>query len=89
MAAKFMNNRNIQLFTSEQVRKLRLKLKMNQSEFWSALGVSQSGGSRYEGGRNIPEPVQLLLKMVYGPKVAGDKLLKTLREQVTLFKVKK
>ncbi|WP_425425591.1 helix-turn-helix domain-containing protein [Uliginosibacterium gangwonense] len=35
---------------------------LNQSAFWAPLGVTQSGGSRYEStGRTIPTPVALLL----------------------------
>ena len=29
-------------------REIRRKLGMNQQQFWSTLGVTQSGGSRYE-----------------------------------------
>ena len=33
---------------------------LNQSAFWAPLGVTQSGGSRYEStGRAIPTPVAL------------------------------
>lgn len=35
----------------------------NQSDFWSRLGVTQSGGSRYESGRNVPKPVRLLMRL--------------------------
>lgn len=58
------------------VRDVRRKLGMNQSEFWSKIGVTQSGGSRYESGRNIPRPVQALLRLVH-------------IEQLDLTKVKK
>jgi len=34
---------------------------LNQSQFWSRFGVTQSGGSRYETGRNLPRPVAMLL----------------------------
>ncbi len=34
---------------------------LNQSEFWSRFGVTQSGGSRYESGRNIPKPLKTLM----------------------------
>lgn len=44
---------------------LRVKLRLNQHEFWSRLGVTQSGGSRYESGRNIPKPVAILAHLVY------------------------
>lgn len=33
----------------------------NQSEFWTKFGVTQSGGSRYESGRNMPTPLKLVL----------------------------
>lgn len=46
-------------------REIRRKLGMNQQQFWSRLGVTQSGGSRYESGRNIPRPVQHLLRLVH------------------------
>ena len=46
-------------------RELRRKLGMNQSQFWSKLGVTQSGGSRYESGRNMPRPVRELLRLVH------------------------
>ena len=39
----------------------RKKLGLNQSEFWSRFGVTQSGGSRYESGRSLPRPVAMLV----------------------------
>jgi transcriptional regulator with XRE-family HTH domain len=47
------------------VREIRRKLGLNQQQFWSKLGVTQSGGSRYESGRNMPRPVQQLLRLVH------------------------
>jgi len=47
------------------VREIRRKLGLNQQQFWAKLGVTQSGGSRYESGRNIPRPVQALLRLVH------------------------
>jgi transcriptional regulator with XRE-family HTH domain len=46
-------------------RDIRRKLGLNQQQFWSKLGVTQSGGSRYESGRNMPRPVQQLLRLVH------------------------
>jgi DNA-binding transcriptional regulator YiaG len=40
---------------------IRKKQNLNQTEFWTRYGVTQSGGSRYESGRNIPKPLALLL----------------------------
>ena len=57
-------------------REIRRKLGLNQQEFWSKIGVTQSGGSRYESGRNMPKPVRELLRLVH-------------IEQVDLSKVKR
>jgi len=46
-------------------REIRRKLRMNQQEFWSRIGVTQSGGSRYESGRSMPKPVRELLRLVH------------------------
>ena len=48
------------------VLELRKSLNLNQTEFWTTLGVTQSGGSRYENGRAIPKPVLMLLEVKYG-----------------------
>ena len=39
----------------------RKKLNLNQKDFWTRYGVTQSGSSRYESGRNIPKPLAILL----------------------------
>ena len=46
-------------------REIRQKLRMKQQEFWSRIGVTQSGGSRYEAGRAMPKPVCELLRLVH------------------------
>lgn len=46
-------------------REIRRKLGLNQQEFWTKIGVTQSGGSRYESGRNMPKPVRELLRLVH------------------------
>jgi len=46
-------------------REIRRRLRLNQQEFWSRVGVTQSGGSRYESGRNMPRPVRELLRLVH------------------------
>ncbi len=58
------------------VREIRRKLGMNQSQFWSKIGVTQSGGSRYESGRNIPRPVQALLRLVHIEQIDINKVKK-------------
>ncbi|MBC6962347.1 MAG: transcriptional regulator [Nitrosomonas sp.] len=46
-------------------REIRQKLGLNQHEFWSKVGVTQSGGSRYESGREMPKAVRELLRLVH------------------------
>ena len=46
-------------------REIRRRLNLNQQEFWSRVGVTQSGGSRYESGRSMPRPVRALLRLVH------------------------
>lgn len=53
---------------------IRRKLGMNQQQFWSRLGVTQSGGSRYENGRNMSRPVQQLVRLVYVENIDIQKI---------------
>lgn len=50
-------------------KEVRRQLGLNQQEFWSRIGVTQSGGSRYESGRRMPKPVQELLRVVHVEKI--------------------
>lgn len=56
----------LKIYAGEEVREMRGKLGLNQSEFWAHFQVTQSGGSRYESGREIPDPVQVLLNIAFG-----------------------
>ena len=51
------------------VRQIRKKLGLNQNDFWGAIGVTQSGGSRFESGGNMPVQVNELLRLVYIEKI--------------------
>jgi len=55
-------------------REIRVRLGMNQQEFWGRIGVTQSGGSRYESGRNMPKPVRELLRVVHLDQIDLKKL---------------
>ena len=46
-------------------RQIRRRLHLNQQDFWARIGVTQSGGSRYESGRRMPKPVRELLRLVH------------------------
>lgn len=50
------------------VTQLRKDLDLNQADFWGPLGITQSGGSRYESGRKIPSPAR---KLIWAVHVAG------------------
>ena len=65
--------------TGEAALAMRQKTGLNQSRFWSVVGLGQSAGSRYESGRNIPRPVQMLLRIAYGTKAQSAKQVDALR----------
>lgn len=53
----------------------RSKSGLNQETFWSRIGVTQSGGCRYENGRRVPPTVLLLAAIAYGtPRQAAHTL---------------
>ena len=49
----------------KDVKEIRKKTGLNQIDFWGKVGVTQSGGSRYETGRKMPKPVRELLRLVH------------------------
>ncbi len=55
-------------------REIRRRLGLNQQQFWSKIGVTQSGGSRYESGRNMPKPVRELLRLVHVEQIDIQRL---------------
>ena len=56
---------------------LRRSYNENQETFWRRFGVTQSGGSRYESGRNIPTPIAILVSLWATGKVTDDDLTQT------------
>ena len=69
--------------SSAEIKAFRQKHAMNQSQFWGRVGVTQSGGSRYESERNIPQPVRLLLHIAYAPADRAGRLVDHLRKWKT------
>lgn len=67
------------IYSGEEVRELRRTLNLNQSEFWAPFQTMQSGGSRYESGRDIPEPVQVLLNIAFGTDAKSAAIFNELR----------
>lgn len=64
--------------SGKDAKLVRSKLGMNQSEFWSRISVTQSGGSRYESGRDLPKPVRILLHITYAPEKQAMAMLEQL-----------
>jgi predicted transcriptional regulator len=50
----------------EKALALRLKLKMNQHDFWARVGVIQSSGCRFEKGGTVPRHVAITINLAYG-----------------------
>lgn len=67
-------------------REIRKKLGLNQQQFWSKVGVTQSGGSRYESGRNMPRPVRELLRLVHVEQIDIRRIKKEDMEVVEYLK---
>lgn len=64
--------------TGAECKRLRTKSKKTQAQFWTAVGVTQCAGSRYEEARNpLPKPVQHLVRLIHAPD--GHAYLATLR----------
>ena len=70
----------LKIYTGAEVRELRRKLHLNQSEFWASFQTTQSGGSRYESGREIPDPVQVLLNIAFSTDAKATAIFNELRE---------
>ena len=69
----------LKIYTGAEVRELRRNLHLNQSEFWTPFQTTQSGGSRYESGREIPDPVQVLLNLAFGTDAKAAAICDELR----------
>jgi hypothetical protein len=51
----------------------RKKKKESQRRFWARFGVTQSRGSRFEAGAEIPPPVSILLGLYFNKTISdGD-----------------
>ena len=57
----------------EILRNHRKKIRESQDQFWARFGVTQSRGSRFEQGAEIPSPVIILLRLYFNGVVTdGD-----------------
>lgn len=68
------------LFAAGDLRGLRKLLGINQTDFWTPVGVTQSGGCRYESGRDVAGPVLELVRLYW---VEGIEFAKLNRAEVS------
>ena len=63
------------------LRAYRASRNENQTEFWGRFGVTQSAGSRYESGRELPAPTAMLV-LAFADGRLDDAALEKLRKRV-------
>ncbi|MQY50527.1 transcriptional regulator [Rhodocyclus tenuis] len=78
---------NVKALEKIEPREIRRKLGLNQQQFWSKIGVTQSGGSRYESGRNMPKPVRELLRLVHVEQIDINRVKREDLDVVEYLKV--
>lgn len=72
-------------YAGSEIRQIRRALGLNQHDFWSPLGITQSGGCRYEleRGDTIPKPIQILLNIMLNPPAESTKVVNAIRTVIT------
>ncbi len=61
-------------FNPLELREYRRSRQENQFQFWWRFGVTQSRGSRFEMGAEIPPSVAILLKLYLDGKITDHDL---------------
>ncbi|WP_414718856.1 hypothetical protein [Sulfuricella sp.] len=56
------------------MRELRISRRESQTKFWGRFGVTQSRGSRFELGWEIPWPITILLKLYLSGAISDNDL---------------
>ena len=63
----------------QALREYRKEGRESQFRFWSRFGVTQSRGSRFEMGTEIPQPIEILLKLYFDGIVSDGDLWRAKR----------
>ena len=84
---KILLTQEMKLLDILNPREIRRRLGLNQEEFWTRIGVTQSGGSRYESGRNMPKPVRELLRLVHVERIDLSRVKKEDFELIDYLKM--
>jgi hypothetical protein len=69
-----MTNENIYNIDLQNIADYRKATRLNQAKFWQLFGCTQSGGSRYESGRELPNSLGFLLILHAQGKVTFEDL---------------
>ncbi|ANQ83714.1 hypothetical protein dqs_0638 [Azoarcus olearius] len=70
----------LKTYSGAQIRAYRKRLGMNQTKFWESFSITQSGACRYESGRDIPAPLQILLNIALGSEATSHSIVEALRQ---------
>ena len=70
---------NKSVLNAEQLRELRKARRESQTKFWKRFGVTQSRGSRFELGLDIPSPVAILVNLYLDGAVSDGDLWRARR----------
>ncbi|MBL8467753.1 helix-turn-helix domain-containing protein [Methyloversatilis discipulorum] len=65
----------------KDLKAYRLSFGENQTQFWARFLVTQSGGSRYESGRDVPAPTAMLM-LAFSEGLLDDEILAKLAKKV-------
>lgn len=65
---------------AEVLRELRIAKRESQTKFWDRFGVTQSRGSRFELGMEIPSPVVILVNLYLTGTVSDGDLWRARRK---------
>lgn len=66
----------LQPIKAQDIRQLRKARRESQSKFWKRFGVTQSRGSRFEQGLQLPVSVAILVKLYFEGVVNDGDLLR-------------
>lgn len=64
-----------------KIAEIRQAYGESQAVFWSRFGATQSAGSRYENGRDIPQPTKVLIAL-WLKNMINDEMLKIARKAI-------
>lgn len=75
-----MKKLNLKFHSGSEIVAYRHSKRLNQTEFWGNVGVSQTTASRYETGRDVPFAILVLLTLCYGTKAQAQSIVNKIRD---------